>query len=64
MFLFNYLFEFVVLICLMVSRFTRDKDGGKVISYKEQSDTPAENQPKTRSKNIYYNKIKISLFLK
>ena len=39
---------FVVLICLMGFRFTRDKDGRKVISYKEKSDTPAENQPKTR----------------
>ena len=44
-------------------RFTKDKDGRKVISYKEQSDTPAENQPKIKVKNIYYNKIKISLFL-
>ena len=48
MFLFNYLFEFVVLICLMGFRCTRDKDGRKVISYKEQSDTPVENEPKTR----------------
>ena len=54
---------FVVLICLMGFRFTRDKDSRKVISYKKESETPVEIQPKIRLKNNYCNKIKILLIL-